>query len=544
MRGNPSQSNVTSVRDDEFATLFEKSLLGEQKLISDGEVVTGKVIDIIRGMVIVDFGYKCEGQVSLSEFMRHGSEPGVQVGDQVEVYVESVDNEEGLSILSKEKADALKIWDRLQEVVDKDTTIDGVVIGKVKGGLSVDIGVKAFLPASPIDLRLPGNLDRLLGKRFKFKILKLNKQKSNIIVSRRAVLEKDRDYARQEILQNVQEGQTVSGSIKNITDYGVFVDLGGVDGLLHITDMTWGRIGHPSELFAVGSDITVKVLRIDSDSGKISLGFKQLTKDPWEGVSTRYTVGARVKGKVISLADYGAFVGLEEGVEGLVHISEMSWTKKIKHPSKVVSVGDAIDAAILDIDVATRRISLGMKQILENPWDTVAQKYPIGSTFEGTVKNVTDFGVFVGLSDDIDGLVHVSDIAWVRPGRPLVEIYGKGSKINVTVLNIDRENERFSLGIKQLTENIWPNVKKEYGIGSRHKSKVLWAGPAGIAVSLQEGVEALIHKTDLPEDWQAALNEKVKVGDDLEVVVHLLDEREHRLTLGLFLEDGEARGKK
>lgn len=540
-----AQKEATHNDPEDFAALFEKSIQGERKPVKEGEVVTGRVIEIIRDLVIVDFGYKCEGQVSLSEFSNHQGEPGVKVGDQVEVYLESVENDEGgLAVLSKERADALKIWDRLQEVVDKDGAIDGVIICKVKGGLSVDIGVKAFLPASQVDLRLPSSLDRLIGKKFKFKILKLNKMKSNIIVSRRAVLEKDRDYARHEMMQNLQEGQAVTGTIKNVTDYGVFVDLGGVDGLLHITDMTWGRIGHPSELFTVGKEIKVKVLRIDPDSGKVSLGYKQLSPDPWSHVLEKYPAGTRVKGKVISLADYGAFVELEEGVEGLVHVSEMSWTKKIKHPSKVVNTGNIIEAVILDVDPTSRRISLGMKQILENPWDKITESHPIGSQFEGTVRNVTDFGVFVGLSDDIDGLVHISDVAWVRPARPLAEMFHKGDKVTVTVLNIDKENERFSLGIKQLSENQGPALKQELGIGSLHKGKIVGVMPQGLAIELRAGIEGIVQKSDLPEELQEVMPEKFKVGDPIDVVVHSLDEREHRLVLGLHWEGEKKRGKK
>lgn len=529
--------------DDDFATLLEKSYIGKSELIAEGEIVKGTIIDITHDSVVVDFGFKSEGIVPLNEFEGAGGAITVKVGDEVEVYLESSDCEDGLAVLSKEKADALKIWDRLQDVVEQDGSIEGVVLSKVKGGLSVDIGVKAFLPASQIDIRPPTNLDKLIGRRFRFKILKLNKRKGNIIVSRRSLLEKDRDSARQEIMQNLAEGAVVGGTVKNITDYGAFVDLVGVDGLLHITDMTWGRIGHPTEILSVGQDIKVKVLKIDPETGKISLGLKQLTADPWEKVPEKYYPGVRVTGKVVSLADYGAFIGLEPGIEGLVHISEMSWSRKIKHPSKVVNIGDTVECVILDVDVVARRISLGMKQVNPNPWDVINDKFPVGTRIRGPVKNVTDFGLFVGLTEDVDGLVHISDISWVRPARPLSVMFPKKSDVDAVVLSIDADAERISLGLKQVTEDIWPRVEKEFGIGARHKGKIVWVGDKGMAVEIEPGLEGFVGKSELPEEIQETMATHFTVGQDVEAIVHSVDEKERRINLGLVLDDAKGAGK-
>jgi small subunit ribosomal protein S1 len=524
--------------DEDFATLFEQSRQVQGTIAGEGEIVTGKVIDITRDMVIVDFGHKSEGQVPIDELTAPNGELTVKIGDTIDVYLENIECEDGLAVLSKEKADALRIWDRLQEVLDKDGVIEGVIVNKVKGGLSVDIGVKAFLPASQIDVRLPGNLDKMVGRRFKFKILKLNKRKGNIIVSRRALMERDRDYARQEILQNLSEGQTVTGTVKNITDYGAFIDLGGVDGLLHITDMTWGRVGHPSEILSVGQDITIKVLKIDPETGKVSLGLKQLTPDPWDKVAQKYAVGSRAKGRVISVTDYGAFVELEQGIEGLVHISEMSWSRKIKHPSKVVNVGDIVETVILDVDPTARRISLGMKQVSQNPWEMISEKYPVGTKIRGPVKNVTDFGLFVGLTEEIDGLVHISDVAWIKPARPLAQAFPKKTEVEALVLAIDSDNERISLGLKQLTDDCWPRIQKQYAIGTRHAGKIVWGGEKGLAVELEPAVEGFIAHSDLPEEFRENPAARFPVGENLEVVVHSLDERDRKILLGLVLEGG------
>lgn len=528
-------SDLKTPPDEDFATLFEESQKGNKALAREGEIVHGRIINITKDAVIVDFGHKSEGMVPIAEFSGQGGALTVKLGDVVEVYLENIECEEGLAILSKEKAEALKIWDHLQEVSDKEGTIDGVVLSKVKGGLAVDIGgVKAFLPASQIDVRLPGNLDKLIGRRFKFKILKLNKRKGNIIISRRALMEKDRDFARQEVLHNLAEGQAVTGTIKNLTDYGAFVDLGGVDGLLHITDMSWGRIGHPSEVLAVGQDLKVKILKIDQETGKVSLGLKQLSADPWEKVVEKYVVGSRVGGRVVSIADYGAFVELEGGIEGLVHVSEMSWSRKAKHPSKIVNVSDVVETVILDVDRSARRISLGMKQIQKNPWEEIGEKYAVGNQVRGPIKNVTDFGLFVGLSHDVDGLVHISDVAWVRPARPLGAVFPKKTEVEAVILSIDVENERISLGMKQLTLDPWPQIQKDFAAGSEHRGKVLWVGEKGLSVELAPSIEGFVSRSDLPEESQNA-SKQYPVGGEVLAVVHSLDEKEHRILLGLVL---------
>ena len=412
--------------------------------------------------------------------------------------------------------------------MEKDGTIDGLIVSRIKGGFSVDIGVKAFLPASQTDFK--GASDRLGSKKLKFKILKLNKKKGNIIVSRRALMDRNRDAFRQEILQGLQEGQTITGQVKNLTDYGAFIDMGGMDGLLHITDMSWGRIGHPSEILTVGQEASVKVLKVDPESGKVSLGLKQLTPDPWEQVSQKYPVGSRHRGRVVNITDYGAFVELQQGVEGLVHISEMSWSRKIKHPSKLVAVGDVIETAVLGLDPDARRISLGIKQLGENPWQAVYEKYPVGARIRGPVRSVTEFGIFVGLTPEVDGLVHISDLFWVRPGRPPGELFPKNTEVETIVLQVDRENERISLGIKQLSDDPWPRVKKDYAVATKHEGTVIWKGEKGVAIQLEAGVEGFISQEDSPSG-------EIRTGDPLRVVVHSLDERERRIVLGPVVEE-------
>lgn len=514
-------------KSDDFEALFNETLTRE--LPQEGDIVTGRVIAVTKDIVLVDFNYKQEGQISIAEFRLPGGEVSVKVGDEVEAYLESIENDEGIAVLSKEKAAALKIWDQLQAALDDDRLVDGTVIGKVRGGFSVDIGVKAFLPASQIDFKGPGGLDRLMGRRLKFKILKLNKRRGSIIVSRRAMTDRDRDLSRHGVLQNLAEGQVISGVVKNLTEYGAFVDLGGVDGLLHITDMSWGRLGHPSEVVAVGQEVPVKILKVDAESGKVSLGLKQLKADPWKGVAEKYPAGTRIHGRVVNLADYGAFVSLEEGVEGLVHVSEMSW-KKVKHPSKLLAAGQEVDVVVLDLDPVARRISLGIKQLGKNPWDEVGEKCPVGSKIQGPVRSVTDFGVFVGLTPEIDGLIHLSDLYWVRPARPLGEIFRKGKEVEAIVLSLDRGGERISLGVKQLKEDPWPRLRKDYSIGKKCLGKVVWIGERGIAVELEEGVEGFV---DREESW------KPEIGSTVKIVVRSLEERDRRILLGPVLEEGK-----
>ena len=428
--------------DMSFSELFENSI----KELNVGDVVEGTVLQINGDMVVVDVGYKSEGIIPLAEFSDENGKVDVKVGDKIDVLFERRENENGLISLSKEKADRQKIWNNLEE----GAVVEGRVAARIKGGLSVDIGVNAFLPGSQVDLRPVRNLDKLLGETFEFKIIKLNKRRGNIVLSRRVLLEEQRETLRQDTLETLSEDQEVVGIVKNLTDYGAFIDLGGIDGLLHITDMSWGRVAHPSDVLAVGDKIKVKVLKFDRDKERVSLGLKQLAADPWLSVAEKYPTGMRVTGKVVSLTDYGAFIELDEGVEGLIHVSEMSWTKRIKHPSKVLNIGDEVESVVLAVDVANRRISLGLKQIERNPWEIIGEKFPMGTIIEGQVKNITDFGIFVGVDDGIDGLVHISDLSWTKRIKHPSELFKKGDVVKAVVLNIDQDNERFSLGIKQL----------------------------------------------------------------------------------------------
>lgn len=497
-------------KDTEFARLFEESLKAHS--FQEGNIVKGKVIRINKDVVVVDVGLKSEGVIPITEFINLQGEVAVKVGDDVDVYLESLENDDGQIILSKEQADAARTWDDLVEAHDAKRAVEGVVLAKVKGGLSVNIGIKAFLPGSQVDIRPVKNLDKFVGNVYKFEIIKLNKKRGNVVLSRKSLLEKEREELRKEALETIQEGQILEGVVKNITDYGVFVDLGGLDGLLHITDMTWGRINHPSEVFSVGDDIRVKVLKFDDKSGRVSLGLKQLQPDPWEKVEEKYPVGSRVSGKVVSLTDYGAFVELEDGVEGMIHISEMSWTKKIKHPSKILNVGDEIDSVVLDVDISNRRISLGLKQIEENPWTNIVEKYPLGTKLKGTVKNIADFGLFVDVEGDVDGLVHLSDLSWVQNFTHPSEVYKKGDKVEVMVLHVDPENERFSLGIKQLQDDPWEKISSNYTVGSEYDGKVVNTNTAGTVVELESGVEGLIPKSSMKKELEKGTGLKVKVA--------------------------------
>jgi len=471
--------------DDMYAESFKR--------FGEGELVTGRIIAIDKDYVLVDIGYKSEGQIRIQEFRDDHGNINASQGDEVEVMVEYWDEDEERVVLSKEKAAKVKIWEDIKSSYDKEETIEGVILARVKGGFSVDIGVQAFLPGSQADLRPIRNLDEMVGKTFKFKILKYNRKRSNIVLSRRAVLELERESKRSATLESIHEGKVVEGIVKNITEYGVFVDLGGVDGLLHITDISWGRVKHPSELFSVGDKITVKILSFDIEKERVSLGMRQLTEDPWATVTEKYPVGSRITGKVVSLTDYGAFIELEEGIEGLIHVSEMSWTRKIRHPSKVVSIGAAVEAVVLDIKPESRRISFGMKQVVPNPWDVISEKYPIGTTIEGKIKNITDFGLFVGIDEGIDGLVHISDISWTKRIKHPSELYNKGDVIQAIVLDIEKENERFSLGIKQLETDPWTTVAERYEVGKEITGTVTNITDFGVFVELEEGIEGLVH---------------------------------------------------
>lgn len=509
--------------------MYEESF----KRFAEGEVVTGRIISVDKDYVLVDIGYKSEGQIRINEFKDEKGEIHVNMGDDVEVMVEFWDEDEERVILSKEKAAKVKVWEEIKKTYDEDGTVEGVILTRVKGGFSVDIGVQAFLPGSQADLRPIRNLDDLVGKKLEFKMLKYNRKRSNIVLSRRAILEQEREAKRASTLEAIHEDKIVDGVVKNITEYGVFVDLGGVDGLLHITDISWGRVKHPSELFSVGDKITVKILSLDMERERVSLGMKQLVDDPWLAAVEKYPLASRITGKVVSLTDYGAFVELEEGIEGLIHVSEMSWTRKIRHPSKVVSIGDMVDAVVLDIKPENRRISLGMKQVVPNPWDVISEKYPTGTTIEGKIKNITDFGLFIGIDEGIDGLVHISDISWTKRIKHPSELYKKGDVIQAIVLDIEKENERFSLGIKQLQSDPWKTVAERYVVGKEIAGTVTNITDFGVFVELEEGIEGLVHVSEISKEKIKTPVGKFDVGDVITARVMNINSEERRIGLSV-----------
>ena len=519
----------STLRED-FQTLYEESL----KTLEEGQILRGIVVDITPDHVTVDVGYKSEGQIPMQEFLKRDKKVDVKIGDRIDVLLEKKESEEGILTLSKEKADKIKIWREISRSCREGEVIEGEIVGKVKGGLSVDIGpIQAFLPGSQIDLKPIRNLDALIGQRLKFKVLKFNRKRNNIVLSRRVLLDEERKQWREETLKNLKEGDIVEGTVKNLTDYGAFIDLGGMDGLLHITDISWGRIGHPSEKLSMGDRIKVKVLYFDREKEKVSLGLKQVLPDPWESVPKRYPVGSRTKGKVVNVTDYGVFIELGEGVEGLVHISELTWSKKMKHPSKIAHIGDTVEVMVLDCDLVKRRISLGMKQVEPNPWALIEEKYPIGTKVVGRVKTVTDFGIFIGFDEGVDGLVHVSEMSWTKKIKHPGELYKKGQEVEAVVLNIDRKNERFSLGIKQLTPDPWKDVARRYRKGEVVGGKVTNVTDFGAFVELEEGIEGLVHVSEISREKVEKPSDALKVGDTLSAIVLHIDPYERRIGLSI-----------
>ncbi|MDY0092209.1 MAG: 30S ribosomal protein S1 [Candidatus Vecturithrix sp.] len=530
------QESADSFRDPEMAALLERSFAN----VEEGRIVRGTVVQIHDSDVLVDIGYKSEGTIPLREFKTPNGEPlEVNVGDQIDVFLENTEDENGLVVLSKEKADRIQIWEDITKAYEDGRVVEGKVCERIKGGLSVDIGVKAFLPGSQVDLRPIRNLETLIGETIRTKIIKLNRRRGNIVLSRRAILEEERESARQETLSNLEEGKVVNGVVKNITDYGVFIDLGGIDGLLHITDISWGRVNHPSELFQVGDEIEVVVLQFNQQEEKVSLGLKQKSADPWETVAEKYPVGSRVHGKVVSITDYGAFVELETGIEGLVHISEMSWTKRVKHPSKIVSMGDSVEAIVLDLDVNNRRISLGLKQIEQNPWAVVAEKYPSGSIVTGVVRNLTDFGAFIELEEGIDGLVHISDMSWTTRVKHPSEVLKKGEQVQAVLLNIDVEHERLSLGIKQLQTNPWEGIANSISVGDNVTGKVVRLTDFGAFIELENGIEGLLHVSEISHQHVKKPEDVLSVGQEITAKVIKLDEENRRIGLSIKAYDEE-----
>ncbi|MBI2603052.1 MAG: 30S ribosomal protein S1 [Deltaproteobacteria bacterium] len=519
--------------ENEVSEEFDKLLAdtNEGSSIKEGTIVEGIVVGITSDAIRVDIGHKTEGEVPASEFKTPEGTLKVKVGDKIEVYLDSFEDGDGEMILSRERAEMLRAWDRIAEAYEKGEIVEGLVMARVKGGLSVDIGVKAFLPGSQVDLRPVRNLDKLINNKFNFKIIKFNKKRGNIVLSRRALLEQDREKLRAETLGNLKEAAVLKGIVKNITDYGAFIDLGGIDGLLHITDMSWGRINHPSQLFEVGQEIEVKVLNYDEGRQRVSLGYKQLLEDPWEKASAKYQVNTKTKGAVVSLTDYGAFVELEDGIEGLIHISEMSWSKRIRHPSKVVAIGDEVDVVVLALDQESRRISLGMKQMEPNPWEIVKEKYRVGDIIRGRIRNITDFGIFVGIEEGIDGLIHISDISWYDRIKHPGDLFKKGDELEAKILQIDTEGEKFSLGIKQLSEDPWMSAAKTLTPGTKGRGQVTKLTDYGVFVQLAKGVEGMIHISELDVKELGNPSEVVKEGDEIEFVVLSSDADDRRFSL-------------
>jgi small subunit ribosomal protein S1 len=533
------QETAESFNDPEIAKLLEQSFAN----VEEGRIVHGRVVQIHDSDALIDIGYKSEGTVSLREFKNaNGEQLEVNVGDVVDVFLENTEDEDGFVVLSKEKADRIQVWEDITKAYEEARVVEGKVCDRIKGGLSVDIGVKAFLPGSQVDLRPIRNLESLIGETIRCKIIKLNRRRGNIVLSRRSILEEERESVRLETLETLEENKIISGIVKNITDYGVFVDLGGVDGLLHITDISWGRVNHPSELFKVGDEIEVMVLSYDKEEEKVSLGLKQKTADPWESVEEKYPVGSRVEGKVVSITDYGAFVELETGVEGLVHISEMSWTKRVKHPSKVVTLDDTVAAIVLDLDKDNRRISLGLKQIEANPWAVVAEKYPAGSIVTGIVRNLTDFGAFIELEEGVDGLVHISDMSWTTRIKHPSEVLKKGEEVKAVLLSIDVDNERLSLGLKQLQPNPWEGIADSIAVGDNVSGKVVRLTDFGAFIELSNGVEGLLHVSEISRQHVKKPEDVLKIDDEITAKVIKLDEDNRRIGLSIKAYEEEMGG--
>jgi small subunit ribosomal protein S1 len=517
-------------QSSEFAALFTESLKDRPER---DKIIEGTVVRVDVDTVLVDIGLKSEGHVPLAEFTNADGEVTVQIGDKIRVLMTRQDGKKGY-VLSKKKADYLSAWDKIGDACQEGGIIEGTITGKVNGGFTVDIGgIQAFLPSSQVDIRPSSDSDSYIGVTGNFKVIKINQRRDNIVLSRRSILEEERAAVRDVTLEKLEEGQIVQGTIKNVTDYGAFVDLGGVDGLLHVSDLSWGRVGKPTDVLKPGQQITAKVLKFDRTKGKISLGIKQTLTDPWIDVPAKFPIGNRVHGKVVSLMEYGAFVELEPGIEGLIHVSEMSWTKRVRRAADILNIGDEVETVILGIDMGNRKISLGLKQVSENPWTTIAEKYPAGTRIEGQIKNMTDFGMFIGIEDGIDGLVHVSDMSWTKRIKHPGDVYEKGSLVQAVVLKVDVENERLSLGIKQLEPDPWSLAPGKYRPGTLVTGKVTSLTDFGVFVELEEGIEGLIHVSELSREKVASAKEFAAIGDTLETIVLSCDPKERRISLSI-----------
>ena len=511
---------------DEMEKYFSESL----HQFKEGQVVKGTVIELAKGIATIDIGFKSEGNVHIHEFSNNGQD--LSVGDEVEVFLERSEDNEGNVVLSKEKANKIKLWDELVTKYEAEEIIEGTITAKAKGGLTVDIGLKAFLPGSQIDLRPIRNLEKLIGEVFQMRIIKMNKKRGNIVLSRRAILEEKRMSSRAETLEQLEENSLISGVVKNITEYGIFVDLGGIDGLLHITDMSWGRVNHPSEMFSMGDKLEVMVLKFDKEKERVSLGLKQISPDPWVNVDKKYPVNQQIKGTIVSITDYGAFVELEKGIEGLVHISEMSWSRHIKHPSKIVSLRDEVDAVVLTLDKEKKRISLGMKQMGSNPWEEIEGKYPVGAEVTGTIRNLTDFGAFIELENGVDGLIHISDLSWKKIKHPSEKLKKK-DEVKAIVLNIDKANCRISLGVKQLQPDPWDDIAKSYSIGMDVEGTIIKITGFGAFAEFGDGLEGLIHITQLDSKTVSQPEKIVEVGQKIQAKIIKVDTSNKKIALSI-----------
>ncbi|HXZ78802.1 MAG TPA: 30S ribosomal protein S1 [Terriglobales bacterium] len=524
---------------EDFATALETFNAEPEPALSDDRLLKGLVLKITPTHAVVDIGTKSEGMVPIAEVQDHEGNVTVKPGEEIDVMVEKGETEEGYVNLSHRKAQRLRAWDEIEKAYNEKTAIKARVVDRIKGGLTVDIlGANAFLPGSQVDARPVRNLDGMKGQNVDVRIIKLNKKRGNIVVSRKQLIDEEISAKRDKTLEHLQEGAVLTGTVKNLTDYGAFVDLGGIDGLLHITDMSWGRLTHPRDLVNVGDQIQVKVLKFDKDKQRVSLGFKQLTPDPWLDAAERYPVGAHVKGRVISVTDYGAFVELEQGIEGLVHVSEMTWSKRMKHPSKIVNVGDEVETVVLNVNGPERRISLGLKQLLSNPWETLHQKYPVGGTVEGRVRNLTDFGAFIEIEDGIDGLVHVSNLSWTKRVKHPSEVLKKGDRVKAIVLGIEPENRRLSLGVKQLQPDVWETFFQQHRVGDVIHGKVLRLASFGAFVEISEGVEGLCHNSEAVDEHGAPL--KLEAGHEYDFKVIKMNPAEKKVGLSIRAVGEEA----
>jgi small subunit ribosomal protein S1 len=515
----------------------EQAAEAAAQAFDDHTIVSGTVIKLTDKHVVVDVGLKSEGLIPIEQVIDHTGQPKLKAGDTVEVVVEREESEGGY-LLSYEKAQRHRVWDVIEKAATDKTPVTGIVLGRVKGGLTVDIGIKAFLPGSQLEIRPVRNLDAYIGQPIEVRVIKLNKKRGNVVVSRKEILEEEQTAKRSTTLEHLEEGSILTGTVKNLTDYGAFVDMGGIDGLLHITDMSWGRLTHPRDLVNVGDEIQVKVLKFDKDKQRVSLGFKQLTPDPWLDAVERYPIGARVRGRVLSVTDYGSFVELEQGIEGLVHVSEMTWSKRMKHPSKMVKPGDEVETVVLSVNPTDRRISLGMKQLLENPWENLSDRYPTGQTVEGRVRNLTDFGAFIEIEDGIDGLVHVSNLSWTKRVKHPSEVLKKGEKVRAVVLGVEPENRRLSLGIKQLQPDVWETFFAQHRVGDVVKGKVLRTAQFGAFVEIAEGVEGLCHVSEATDQHGAPV--KLEQGQEHEFKIIKMNQEEKKVGLSLRAVGEEA----